>query len=486
MLIIFLAALLTPELISAQARVNNATRSPAQRANPPAQRANPQSQNPSATQAKKSETPIYTLAQDNNFAHWSIGGGIGISMFDGDINESAKRVFPAAAVDYVITGNIERTFNPVWGLGIGYSYIPYAADPDKSTHQLRGRAQEADIYLSLNMLNLFYRYRPQKWGIFFNVGMGMSLYSAKMTDSNTGFVVKDHLNNPMDLTDGVAIVWPMAALVEFNMSRYWAVGFKAEYRLHDKDNYEGYTENVRQGNWNDAFELFSLTLRYKPHFGKEHHVRNMSYGEVNMREINRRLAEMENMIKNMNKVDTCCANNTGRIAIIEKRLEQKPDTVVIIREVQSAPSVVPAAPSVAPAPQDDGFVDDRTKKIFNEALRGVQFETARADIRPVSQPILEKVVNVMKENPKFDLDIIGHTDNVGDAKSNLDLSDRRAHAVRMYLMNKGVDGTRLTSSGKGLTEPVATNNTAEGRALNRRVEFIVKQNGNVLFKSVSE
>ena len=471
MLIIALAIFGIPETAFAQARRvtnnNNATRTSTQRTNPPAKQTSAKKKD----ERKKDTLVYYTLAQDSLFAHWSIGGGIGVSIFDGDIRETHKRVVPTAFLDWAFAGNIERTFNPIWGLGVEYVYIPYGADPDGTTNEMRGTAHEWDVYLSVNMLNLFYRTRPQKWGIFLNIGMGMSHYNAKMRDTKTGMIVKDADGHPMDLKGGIALGWPLVGLVEYNLSKYWAIGLKGEYRLHDKDNYEGFTVNIRKGNWNDAFELFTLTARYKPHFGKDYHVRNYSYGDLNMKDLNKRLADMENMIKDMSKPDlACCVDNAEEIEKLKEQLKQKPDTVVVMREVETIVTPPPTAP-------------EEIKKVFNEALRGIQFETAKADIKPVSFTILDNVVRIMKENPGFNLDIIGHTDNVGSAQSNLDLSDRRAYSVRMYLMNHGIEGTRLTSIGRGLTQPIATNSTPEGRALNRRVEFVVKQGGVVLFKS---
>ena len=452
----FLAVLCASGAIFAQGNNTNAT--------------TPQSKEASVL-LRRSDTPNYTLPQNKSFAHWSIGLGVGTSIFDGDIREDVKRVVPSAALDYTLTGNIERTFNPVFGFGLGYAYIPYGAEPKGTNHQLKGIAHETDFYLSINMANLFYRSRPQRWGVFFNVGMGMAFYNAKMTDRTTGEVVIGRDGHPMDLRGGVAWVWPVAGLVEYNLSKYWALGLKAEYRLHDKDNMEGYVTNVRQGNWNDAFQVLTLTVRYKPHFGKAYHVRNLSYGDPSLRDVNRRLAEMENMIKNI-KTDTCC----NKLEKLEKQVNQKVDTAFVEERIKAVARVVGATQGI----------DDRTKKTFNESMRGIQFETARADIKPVSYPILDRIVTIMKENPKFDLEIIGHTDNQGNPQSNLDLSDRRAHAVRTYLMDRGIESFRLTSVGKGETTPVATNTTPEGRALNRRVEFVVKQDGRIIHKSADE
>jgi len=118
-------------------------------------------------------------------------------------------------------------------------------------------------------------------------------------------------------------------------------------------------------------------------------------------------------------------------------------------------------------------VKEETKKIFEQALTGIQFETGSDVIKPTSFGILDQVVKVMIENPEYFLQINGHTDNVGDPDKNMDLSDRRAASVMKYLTDKGVDAKRMESKGYGDTMPIEDNNTVNGRAKNRRVEFKV-------------
>jgi len=84
---------------------------------------------------------------------------------------------------------------------------------------------------------------------------------------------------------------------------------------------------------------------------------------------------------------------------------------------------------------------------------------------------LDKVVATLNADNTLNLDIEGHTDNVGDDALNLELSNKRAAAVRNYLIKKGINPARMTSQGFGETKPVGDNNTASGRALNRRVEL---------------
>lgn len=119
-------------------------------------------------------------------------------------------------------------------------------------------------------------------------------------------------------------------------------------------------------------------------------------------------------------------------------------------------------------------VKQETIEIFKQALQGIKFETGKDIIKPVSYPILDKVVKVMQDNPEYELDINGHTDNVGDDARNLTLSQARANAVKKYLSDKGIQASRMTATGFGETQPVGDNNTPAGRAENRRVEFKVK------------
>lgn len=106
-----------------------------------------------------------------------------------------------------------------------------------------------------------------------------------------------------------------------------------------------------------------------------------------------------------------------------------------------------------------------------ELLEPIQFEFGKAVIKKDSYPILDEVVHLLKKRPELRLGIYGHTDSVGSDATNLRLSTDRAAAVRQYIIGKGIADARLESNGFGESKPVTTNDTPEGRAKNRRVEF---------------
>ncbi|MBX3230825.1 MAG: OmpA family protein [Labilithrix sp.] len=102
----------------------------------------------------------------------------------------------------------------------------------------------------------------------------------------------------------------------------------------------------------------------------------------------------------------------------------------------------------------------------------IQFDTAKATIKPVSFPILDAVYDVLAANPKITIEVQGHTDNVGAAAMNLKLSQQRSDSVKAYLVKKGLADSRLVAKGYGMSQPLVPNDTAANKALNRRVQFV--------------
>ena len=110
------------------------------------------------------------------------------------------------------------------------------------------------------------------------------------------------------------------------------------------------------------------------------------------------------------------------------------------------------------------------------ALRNVFFETGKSEVKIDSYPELDRLIQLMLDVPTLKIELSGHTDNVGNDEYNLNLSQRRADAVRAYLTSRGVDKSRVFAVGYGESKPVDSNDTKEGRANNRRTEFEITDN----------
>jgi OmpA-OmpF porin, OOP family len=114
------------------------------------------------------------------------------------------------------------------------------------------------------------------------------------------------------------------------------------------------------------------------------------------------------------------------------------------------------------------------KAALKKAFDNLLFETGKDIIKTSSYSSLNDLAKVLVNNPQAKLHLEGHTDNVGEDDSNLTLSQNRSESVKRYLVSKGVSEDRITTDGFGESKPVATNDTDKGRALNRRVEMILK------------
>jgi outer membrane protein OmpA-like peptidoglycan-associated protein len=119
---------------------------------------------------------------------------------------------------------------------------------------------------------------------------------------------------------------------------------------------------------------------------------------------------------------------------------------------------------------------DKIQTGYSQVIRNIYFDFGTAKLKEESNPELEKLLKVLEENPKYIIEISGHTDNIGGEEFNKWLSKRRAQAVVNYMIKRGQSENRFIVEGYGEERPLASNDDEEwGRELNRRVEFRVMQ-----------
>ncbi|MGB1012565.1 MAG: OmpA family protein [Nannocystaceae bacterium] len=125
----------------------------------------------------------------------------------------------------------------------------------------------------------------------------------------------------------------------------------------------------------------------------------------------------------------------------------------------------------------DGCPDELPKELkkFSGVIKGIYFDSDKDTIKKRSIPVLQRAVKVLKDFPDIAVEISGHTDTDGTREHNLDLSKRRAEAVKTYLVGKGLDASRLRTKGYGPDQPIESNKTRKGKAKNRRIEFRLVQ-----------
>jgi OOP family OmpA-OmpF porin len=129
----------------------------------------------------------------------------------------------------------------------------------------------------------------------------------------------------------------------------------------------------------------------------------------------------------------------------------------------------PVKPAPAPPPPPPPAPPPAAPKKIAE-LKSAHFDFDRATLKPDGRTELDNAVKALRDDPALKARITGHTDSVGSEDYNQRLSERRANAARDYIVSQGIDASRITTEGLGESQPVASNDTEEGRAQNRRVE----------------
>lgn len=169
-------------------------------------------------------------------------------------------------------------------------------------------------------------------------------------------------------------------------------------------------------------------------------------------------------------------DNQLEIAAAKVVVAEPPPKVITPPVVAPLPDFEPEPePEIALAPEPEPEIQQEVVEELLQTLdlSGITFLFGRDEISPEGKAILEEVINVLTEHSDFDAAIEGHTDSVGNDTLNQELSQRRAQSVLNYLVNNGIETSRLSATGFGETLPIADNDTAEGRAINRRIEFAV-------------
>jgi len=384
-----------------------------------------------------------TVCEFTPVSHWSFGIKGGSNYF---------RVAPGALTrgdqfHLIFGGNLEYSINPLVGLGVEYMYNPYGHDYQLNatqTGKLEGRTHDVLMYASINLMNLLVPNRTAFWSkmnIYGDAGVGVGFYQFKLSDASGNVIVDSR-----DSGDGVPET-PMAKLglnLEYNISRSIALGGEVQYRYYDRTNLGGYT--ISKGNSDALTATIGLKFKFGA-TGSKQHARNISMCEYYPKPAPVIIEKIvkDNTIETMNRLNALEAKNDSLNAKI-KKMNDDLDSL-----------------------STNG---NNEQGVVKSSFQNIEFEFGSEKLTTNSYPTLDQIAFTLKDkSAKVRLSVAGYTDYVGTDEYNQALSVRRANSVRAYLLTQHVPASSVTIIGYGEKDPIATNNTSEGRQKNRRVEF---------------
>jgi len=415
---------------------------------------------------------LISFGQDN-FNKWSIDLGAGINKAWSYRGQATGVSIPSISLGgrYML--------NNVFGLNLEYDYNRFGKSSSNFTpidlHSITG-----GTVVNLGHILRFETFAP-KLGLLANIGAGVSFmpYNTSAYSFSDIIVQSDAIDHTFHGTVSFIPQYKITPKVSLNLILSTTVNTWQNYA------FDGTPRTSKYG----LDGLYStLSIGASIYFGKaEEHAdwTPTEFGEKNlpidnsMAEANAaRIKVLEDSIANMKTMSDRdgdgvadayddCPDEAGKFS--DNGCPNADRDGDGINDLQDKCPDIPGVLSNNGCPN----VNVDVKTVMNIALKGVKFKSGNAVLLKRSNPVLNNVVQVMKENPSYFLNVWGYSDNSGDDATNLKLSSERANAVAAFLVANGVEQNRLHPAGFGNTNPISNNDYDWGRALNRRVEFTV-------------
>lgn len=432
------------------------------------------------------------LRKHSDKSNWSFTLETGINQFDGDMYQNYNSVVPNGDFHLSYGGSVEYNFTPVWGLGVEFYHLPLSAK--QGNDYFTSDLNHFNAYLSINMLNLFSRDIDTRWGIWGTLGGGLAFYNSMIYGNNSTVGIP--------LKNGLAITVPVGAILEYNYTKSIALGFKLQYRSHNKDNLEGnllddngVSKYNYKGVTNDFVSLATVLVRWKFNANRKDHARNLNdkiyQPEEAMIPARQAKAKADSLQSKVDSLRQEVSQIKPKIEKIEKALELgtlpkiEPETTpqpVPVKEEKPATVTVKN-----PNGDDDGdgVPNSRDKEpdtaknkavdYWGVTIRGVNvngfgtvyFGFNKYDLDQQALDMIRTVAVKLNTDPLLLLEIRGFADNVGNVEYNQRLSQKRADIVKDYLVRVyKVSPDRIIANGKGKIIDMLGENR-----MNRRCNF---------------
>jgi OOP family OmpA-OmpF porin len=434
------------------------------------------------TTAAANSDYVKPFSHASAYRTWSIGVNGGIMSTFSVLNSNDKLDFTLPNIQYGYGGYIKKQILP--GFGIQADLLMGKLNGDDAQPATPGGVPPyksfstsvyyaGDIAANFTLANINWQFMKSTIQPYITSGIGTMIYKPTVTTSLG--VTRNFKSGNGDLNE---MYLPIGVGVKFNVSRGINLEFGYQLNFVYSDNLDGY----KYGNNNDKFSYahvgleFAIGKRSKPQLAAHNPVasmRNEYLGEIQSAKDAMQAQLDSEKVKNQALQQQI---NTTNIVIAKLTTDTDGDGVVDFFD--KCPDTPPGTkvdasgcPLPAPKPEEIVYVvTEADKQVVNEAVRNLEFETGKATIAAHSYASLETLSKLLADK-KFHLKLAGYTDSRGSTALNLQLSKDRAEAVKMFMVNHGADGSLIQTEGYGKAHPIASNKTARGRKLNRRVEF---------------
>lgn len=394
-------------------------------------------------------SPISPLGGKNDFSNWKSGLGYGLYI--------KKQLTPYFSLRLDgIRGKLKGDNSEPFESGVSANGGTGAFETDLS--------YAGSLNAQVNLFNISMFRKQDAVQLYASAGAGLAGYKPKVGASPNAlanFTSDDKTISELIVPVGLGAKFKISDKVNFDLG--WSIYFV------DGDNLDGTYRN----NNSDKFNYAHAGLEFALGKGKQlafHNPVAATYDEALQAkqlasslksDLDAQKAENAKLRTEMSDL----LKDTDGDGVADK-LDKCPGTPSgVVVDGAGCPLKVPA-----PVVNEKVIITESDRRIVADAIKNLEFDLGKSTIRPKSFPTLDRVAELLVSK-NFSLKLAGHTDNTGSAELNMRLSKDRAESIKSYLVDKGVNASRVEATGYGKNQPIATNKTAAGRQKNRRVEF---------------
>ena len=424
---------------------------------------------------------VKPFSPESSFRTWSIGVNVGVLTPYNIIQDKRSMDFTSPNGELGYSVYIKKQILP--SFGIQADFLAGKLSGDHSQPNAAGYAPYNGFSTKLNyaaslsgnftLANINWRHKQGFIQPYVTLGAGLMGYKPTLNihGGNGASVTVDHQIKEFYI--------PVGAGVKFNLSPGVNLDLGYQINFVNSDNLDGYDHGLG----NDRFSYahigleFALGSRSKPQLASHNPVNSMRTEYIteeamlnNSIQAQQAQIDAEKAKNDKLRSDLDATNANLAKFTVDSDGDGVPD---FFDKCPNTPTGTKVDGSGCPLPVAKDvkvYVTEEDRKVVREAIKNLEFDFGKATIREHSYPSLDKVAQLLIDK-NFSLKLAGHTDNVGSDDANMKLSKDRAESIKAYLVSKGANASRIEATGYGKNQPIASNKTAKGRQMNRRVEF---------------